>query len=696
MLGHTVAEVDFPMFNPVIKGSLKSENTNYRSAPGIVEFNNRFFTLLASTLGITTYTNVVQGLPEPVRPKPFYIRFEEITSRLMAEGRETTPGEKRRIALDLMCDEVARELSSGFRPGDIAVLVRRRKEGVDVAEALLDRFPSLKIISEDALLLKNSAAVRGIIGIMRVLAAGAPGDSCTGNDTVKGSETVTGTDGWRDALCNLSFLCSRFEYLLSNGSEAAEALALACGDKSMTRDFMADVARINAMGAVDLHSLVEAIIHVRISDELRRKEVAYITAFHDMISDFCKAEIPSIKRFIKWWDARSHKLSIQPPASADALSVLTVHQAKGLQWPCVHLPFGSIEIYKDNEALWLDPRGIIPDGVCPDGSDDCPPLLLLSCHSTWKHAGLPLSGAYNDDRMAQIGDNLNVIYVAFTRPSSELIVSYDISRDSGALYKFADMGLAPGFTLGAPVQPLSDSHIETHLPGHDKTDADTPACPPASDNKPASSPDLAAPRELPDICLGYDVNFRPGTGYLRSLDDPQRESGDISDGSEIQPPGPDECENNARASDKFKAAERGMIFHSIMSNIVSAEDIDSAVSRTGRRLNLTGSYMEEASVILHKAFGHAADYLPLWFDPEARILNEQSIFLPEKPETLRPDRIIIRPDGMAIVLDYKFTDSISRGHIAQIETYASVLRSMGYRSVRAFLWYPFLSRIVER
>ena len=662
MLGHTVAEVDFPAFPLKIKGNLKSENTNYRSAPGIVEFNNDFFTRLAKTLGITNYNNVVQDLPKPVKPKPYYIKFQEISSLLEGEGLSTTTKDKHKLSLDLMCDEVERELASGFRPGDIAVLVRRRKEGVEAAEALLNRFPSLRIISEDALLLKNSAAVRGIIGIMRVLSENA------GN--AENSECPENSEN-RPGLYDLSLLFSRFEYLLSNGTDPAEALAGACSDKSKIKDFMADVDRINSMGAIDLHSLVEAIIHVRISEKMRKDEVAYITAFHDMISDFCKTEIPSLKRFLKWWDARSYKLSIQPPAKADALTVFTIHQAKGLERPCVHIPFGSIELYKDNVALWLDPKGIIPPETCSDGSDDCPPLLLLSAHNSWKFAGDPLSKAYNEDKLAQTGDNLNVIYVAFTRPSVELIVNYDITSDSGSFYNFTDMGLSPSFTLGAPV-----------------------VIPPKKEEE--SERDANEPLELPDFSLEYDVNFRSGTGYLRSLDDPQTESGDISDGSENKTSAHlQECNNHDRAA-ALQAAERGNIFHAIMANIVSTEDIDRAVGRIARRINLSEDYKADASAILHKAFEQAAEYLPLWYDPEARVLNEQSIFVPETPETMRPDRIIIRPDGEVIVLDYKFTDSVSRKHIDQIDGYAATLRSMGYTRVRAFLWYPFLTRIIER
>lgn len=44
--------------------------------------------------------------------------------------------------------------------------------------------------------------------------------------------------------------------------------------------------------------------------------------------------------------------------------------------------------------------------------------------------------------------------------------------------------------------------------------------------------------------------------------------------------------------------------------------------------------------------------------------------------------------------NYKHT--ASRKHIDQIDGYAAALRSMGYTRVRAFLRYPFLTRIIER
>ena len=43
-----------------------------------------------------------------------------------------------------------------------------------------------------------------------------------------------------------------------------------------------------------------------------------------------------------------------------------------------------------------------------------------------------------------------------------------------------------------------------------------------------------------------------------------------------------------------------------------------------------------------------------------------------------------------------YKDTASCKHIDQIDGYAAALRSMGYPRVRTFLWYPFLTRIIER
>ena len=84
-----------------------------------------------------------------------------------------------------------------------------------------------------------------------------------------------------------------------------------------------------------------------------------------------------------------------------------------------------------------------------------------------------------------------------------------------------------------------------------------------------------------------------------------------------------------------------------------------------------------------------------WFDGSCRVLNEQSIYMPDGDMTFRPDRIIIREDGSVEVIDYKFTSAPLESNRRQVRAYVSLLGQMmpGHR-ISGRLWYPDL-RIIE-
>ena len=82
-----------------------------------------------------------------------------------------------------------------------------------------------------------------------------------------------------------------------------------------------------------------------------------------------------------------------------------------------------------------------------------------------------------------------------------------------------------------------------------------------------------------------------------------------------------------------------------------------------------------------------------WFSGNwQRVMTESSIITP-KMGTKRPDRVMINGDR-AIVVDYKFGE-IDDSHNTQISHYCSLIRQMGYKEVKGYLWYVRKERIEE-
>jgi hypothetical protein len=85
-----------------------------------------------------------------------------------------------------------------------------------------------------------------------------------------------------------------------------------------------------------------------------------------------------------------------------------------------------------------------------------------------------------------------------------------------------------------------------------------------------------------------------------------------------------------------------------------------------------------------------------WFDGSYTLFNEASIIYRDGGvlQTRRPDRVMIAPDGHAIVVDFKFGREREE-HLHQVNEYMDLLRKMGYPQVEGHIWYVYNDRITD-
>ena len=129
-----------------------------------------------------------------------------------------------------------------------------------------------------------------------------------------------------------------------------------------------------------------------------------------------------------------------------------------------------------------------------------------------------------------------------------------------------------------------------------------------------------------------------------------------------------------------------------MAEMNSRHDLDSALQRISTAIALDPSVTEEIRALLKPAIDSDDSRIDRWFDPQGRLLSEQSILMPDGT-VLRPDRIVIHPDGSVDLVDYKFTSAMRNSHQHQLRDYCLMLRDMGYSKVCGHLWYPLLGKI---
>lgn len=601
-------------------------NINWRSKREIVRFNNALFSHLPAMLdrelepaaislaGI--FADVKQSVPDG--REGGYIRIE-----FAKNDDEGKTGEK---ALMRLPQVIMQCQDDGFRASDIGILVRSRAEGTEVLEYLtryresVDAGPgsryNFNLLSVESLLVGSSPAVSFIIAAM---------------------VRISGNSGMlnRSEMMRY-FLMARYPALIgeadisSTGMKSCEELFYPGGYE----EFLASA------GSKPLLTLSEDIISFF---ELNGGEAdtAAINFFQDQVIEFMNRKGSSIKSFTDWWLDKGRESSVILSGRQDAMSIMTIHKAKGLQFPVVIIPFLTWSFdQKPGSLMWVvpDQEPFIKAGALPVGYSQ-------------KLKSTIFAEDYHRERVQACLDNLNLLYVAFTRAEERLYGFAGVrnKNDAGAIISNA-IGSATGKENdGASLSEYLDNErgiFEMGSPGKYN---------PLHEHKPAVQP-------------GYPVFSSDARLKLRFYGRDLLNGNSLSMGSRIQ---------------------YGTVLHEILGRVKHHSDVDQAV-----KLAVAQGYISRDAAPQTEKFVSEIISRPEvaeWFAEEAVVLTEPEI-LTGTGEIKRPDRVVIR-NGGAIVIDYKFGEERSE-HLSQIETYSRLIEKMGYKIDGACLWYVESNRIV--
>jgi len=137
--------------------------------------------------------------------------------------------------------------------------------------------------------------------------------------------------------------------------------------------------------------------------------------------------------------------------------------------------------------------------------------------------------------------------------------------------------------------------------------------------------------------------------------------------------------------------KQGNIMHALFSNIRRWEDIETAV----KKLIFEGliTHNEEKEYINRVQEAIQKSQVEDWFSEAYTLFNECDILFPVngKVHTRRPDRVMVGKDEV-IVVDYKFGEEKTE-HTCQVSQYIELLNKMGYARVKGYIWYVAENRI---
>lgn len=682
LLGHTVHEDDFPKHSR-LRGELPADNTNHRSSGLIVKFNNTLFGRLAEAVGADSYGNVCQTPAERLANDPAYVRV------LFANRKASKESPTEVSETDIMHDmarQMLRQHEAGYDWRDILVLVRKRKEAEAVVNFLstTPEYRKIRILSDEALLLNSSEAVRTVMSMVKLVQQSYSDRKPTDADVT----THYATTG------EIGLMETRFNYFLAQGDPEPIALEKALTEGDEVRYVADEVYAIRRENPANLVALIETIVARKLTPQERIAEHAYLVALQDLAVKHCEGPDPSVSAFIDAYDRNIHKWAIKAPVDLDAVQIMTIHKSKGLERACVHIPFADYEFFYHNEAeFWLEldrgyddlDRAIVPPALHMKVSVASP---VFDADFTYADR---TRGVLHDS----IIDALNLCYVAFTRAGRELnVYSYNPPRNTETA---KSMGFYLRQVFAAATSTDSPSSAVTLSLGAgrmtekpegyaDYTDIFVYGAPTAKvKKKDAKATDA-------EILAGdYTVIDRDDTRELTVIDDIFADTLDTP--GEITKEIVDTPEPGSELMER--AASEGILLHAIMAEMRTLADLDYSLGRAAVRFALTDKQKADYRERIVEAFRRGGDTVAKWFAPDNDVYAERTIYMADKDESFRPDRFIVTPQGETIVIDYKFTGRVKETHIHQLELYVSLLSRLGHGNARGYLWYPLLEKIVE-
>ena len=585
-----------------------SLDTNYRSAGKLVDFNNRFFQAAAATVS----TLVDEELPRAVYsdaaqkdhrwPDQGFVRV----SILEKDGDDD---DWMNSAMTLIPGWLEQLQDKDVALKDIAILVRKNEEGQRIANYLLQyrNSPQAKegydydVVSNESLRLDTSLSVNVLLAALKFIK--------NPKDTIARGQLA-------------------YELMLLPDLDETFAKAL---EGSFDEIFPAEFLDQRAMlKKLSLFELTEVLIRTFGLGKLKA-ELAYLSAFQDLVLEFSAREKADVASFLEWWELYKGKKSIKVSDSVDAVNILTVHMSKGLQFKYVIIPFCTWRLNHEREPLlW------VKSDVAPFNS-----LGALAVRYSSSLEKTVFSDAYQEERTKVHLDNLNLLYVAFTRAEAGLIVFVPESKPDR------------NSTVGDIVQRI--------LTGN---------------------PEFAGLTDGRDFAVGEVAALQEDRprDLVTAVELEAYESADWRSKLVIKREGAEFFEDTV--SEKRAKINRGILLHTVMSRIEYKADAKQKLDDFFIESALPGEEIAAISEHVNDILEHPV--MSGWFTRDWKIKAEAMVLLPGGQQK-RIDRIMIGKTRTVIV-DYK-TGSRKPIDKEQVEQYATVLTRMGYPNVQAYLVY---------
>lgn len=382
----------------------------------------------------------------------------------------------------------------------------------------------------------------------------------------------------------------------------------------------------------------------------------YLTAFQDQIYQFTQSRVANTQSFLEYWERKKDKAAIPAPTETNAIRVLTIHSSKGLEFDIVMLPFMSWELQSshNDEILWCQPTSAPFNEM---------PIVAVSISE--KLLQTHFRNEYIQEIISKYIDNLNLTYVALTRPKYRLYAY-------GPRFEKEENPQSNIKTVGQLFSYILYQQTERNEEGEE----------------------VSLLKQLED---GSWVYHKQDPNPTIAPEEPNNENN--RQATYVSSPINGRLTLRSQAEDDFnedtplETIDLGILMHEWLADITTWTDAQPALEK----MRITGRITAQQEQQMQTQWLHLQNLLQgenrnYWFDGSMKVLTEQTI-LSTNGKTYRPDRIIILQKH-AEVIDYKFGEEHTSKYNEQLRNYTLMLKQMGY-TVDAYVVYVALQKIVK-